>query len=54
MMEQLSQQEEMQVNRLLAKEFITQHLDIRATEQNIEKLAKFIFQLEQEERHQAP
>jgi hypothetical protein len=50
-MQELTHEEEMQVNRSLAKEFITQHLDIKATDKNVEALARFIFELESKEHN---
>ena len=45
-MESLCIEEEMQVNQLIAKEFIEHHLSIPATFEHIAALAHFIFQLE--------
>jgi hypothetical protein len=45
-MEQLSPQDEMQVNQYLAKEFIKSHLAVKPSQKNVQALAKFIFQLE--------
>ena len=45
-MQELTHEQEMQVNRALASEFITQYLDIKVTEKNIEAFAHFIFELE--------
>ena len=47
-MEPLNYQEEMQANRVIATEIITQRLDVTPSEKNIEKLAAFIFELEHE------
>ena len=48
-MQELSQAEEMGVNRALAKQFIIEHLAIVPTTKNIETLAKCIFELEHAE-----
>ena len=49
-MQELTHEEEMQVNRALSREFIRQNLDIKVTDENIEALAQFIFKLEQKDK----
>lgn len=47
MTESMSPEQALEINRLLAREFIISHLDIEPTHENVEALATFIQQLEQ-------